>query len=257
MSLRLNNQVIVVTGAAGRIGSEFSMSLAKVGARVVVADVSKEASNKLVEEITGQGLQAISLTMDITCQESIDSGIEIVKEKYGTIDGLVNNAYPRNDKYGASFFDVSYESFCENLNVHLGGYFLTSQRFAKYFVKNGGGTIVNMASVYGVIAPRFDIYEGTTMTTPVEYAAIKSAVIQLTKYMANLLGPDGVRVNCISPGGILAGQDESFLKKYNSHCLQKGMLDSKDICGSLVFLLSKESEWMNGQNLVVDDGFTL
>ena len=257
MSLRLKDKVLVVTGAAGRIGSEFSLALAQAGAKVVVADVSEEASQSLVNKIVEAGHCAFAINMDITSEASVDLAIQEILKEFGRIDGLVNNAYPRNKQYGANFFDVSYDSFCENVNVHLGGYFLTSQRFAKYFVEQGKGNIVNMASVYGVVAPRFDIYEGTIMTTPVEYAAIKSAVIQLTKYMANLLGPEGVRVNCISPGGILAGQDESFLEKYNAHCHQKGMLNSIDICGSLVFLLSDDSQWMQGQNLIVDDGFTL
>ena len=159
---------------------------------------------------------------------------------------MVNAAYPRNKNYGRHFFDVEYEDFCENVSVHLGGYFLTSQQFAKYFAETGCGNIINISSVYGVIAPKFEIYKDTPMTMPVEYAAIKSALIHLTKYMAKYLKDKNVRVNCISPGGIL-----------DKHCLSKGMLDPEDIMGALVFLLSDASKFINGQNIIVDDGFTL
>jgi len=139
----------------------------------------------------------------------------------------------------------------------LGGYFLVAQQFGLLFREQGEGNIINMGSIYGVMAPRFDIYEGTPMTMPVEYAAIKSAVIHLTQYLAQYFKGNGVRVNCISPGGILDNQPEAFLQKYNAHCSGKGMLDPQDINGSLLFLLPDASKYITGQNLIVDDGFSL
>jgi NAD(P)-dependent dehydrogenase (short-subunit alcohol dehydrogenase family) len=139
----------------------------------------------------------------------------------------------------------------------LGGLFLTSQQFAKYFQKQGHGNIINIASVYGVIAPKFEIYANTTMTMPVEYAAIKSGVIHLTAYMAKLFKSQQIRVNCLSPGGILDQQPRSFLDAYKANSLSKGMLDASDLTGTLVFLLSANSQYINGQNIVVDDGFVL
>ena len=132
-----------------------------------------------------------------------------------------------------------------------------AQKFALHFRANGGGNIVNLASIYGTLAPRFEVYDGTQMTTPVEYAAIKSAVIQLTRYFAQYFKSDSVRCNALSPSGILDKQPESFLKKYNAHCGTKGMLDPQDITGTLVFLLSDSSRYMTGQNLIIDDGFCL
>jgi NAD(P)-dependent dehydrogenase (short-subunit alcohol dehydrogenase family) len=155
------------------------------------------------------------------------------------------------------FEDVEYSDFCENLGLNLGGLFLTSQQFAKHFQKQGHGNIINIASVYGVIAPKFEIYANTTMTMPVEYAAIKSGVIHLTAYMAKLFKGQQIRVNCISPGGILDQQPRSFLDAYKANSLNKGMLDASDLTGTLVFLLSDNSQYINGQNIVVDDGFVL
>ena len=195
--------------------------------------------------------------MDITNKDSVSALIATISEKYGRIDALVNSAYPRNKNYGKHFFDVTYDDFCENVGLNLGGYFLTSQQFAKFFYEQGYGNIINLASIYGVVAPRFEIYNDTPMTTPVEYAAIKSGLIHLTKYMAKYFKGKHIRVNTISLGGIEDRQPEPFLKAYKDFCLNKGMLDAKDVCGTVLFLLSDLSEYVNGQNIVVDDGFTL
>ena len=129
--------------------------------------------------------------------------------------------------------------------------------FSKYFKRQGYGNIVNISSVYGVIAPRFEIYKDTSMTMPVEYSVIKSGLIHLTKYMAKYFKGMNIRVNTISPGGILDNQPELFLEKYKGECLNKGMLDKSDLKGTLVYLLSDMSKFVNGQNIVVDDGFTI
>jgi len=143
------------------------------------------------------------------------------------------------------------------VSLHLGGYFLTSQKFIAHFRAQGHGNVVNMASVYGFLPPRFGIYRGTPMTMPVEYAVIKAGVLQLTRYLARYLAGDNIRINAISPGGIADGQPETFREAYRAFCLDKGMLDAGDVSGALLFLLSDMSRFVNGQNLVVDDGFSL
>ena len=134
---------------------------------------------------------------------------------------------------------------------------LTSQRLAGYFQKQGHGNIINISSIYGVIAPKFEVYDNTPMTMPVEYAAIKSAIIHLTKYMAKYFKGMNIRVNTLSPGGILDKQPAAFLEAYRKQCLNKGMLDKSDLQGTLVYILSDMSLYVNGQNIVVDDGFSL
>ena len=104
---------------------------------------------------------------------------------------------------------------------------------------------------------RFEIYKDTEMTVPVEYAVIKSALIHLTKYMARYCQGKGVRINTISPGGILDNQPEVFLEKYNSMCSSKGMMDAQDLNGTIVYLLSSMSKYVNGQNIIIDDGWIL
>jgi NAD(P)-dependent dehydrogenase (short-subunit alcohol dehydrogenase family) len=194
---------------------------------------------------------------DITKKGSILRAIKKIEKKFNKIDALVNNAYPKNKNFGRKFENVEYGDFCENINLHLGGYFLCCQQFAEYFKKQGNGNIVNMSSIYGVIPPRFEIYKGTNITTPVEYAVLKAGVIHLTKYLAKYYKGTRLRFNSISPGGILNNQPEKFLKAYKSLSLSKGMLDRSDISGTLIFLLSDASKYINGQNITIDDGFTL
>jgi len=252
----LKNDVVVITGACGTLGREFVQAVNANNGHVIIADTDMEKAEALIEA-TQADAAIHAIETDITSRESVDNLLDRVHGEFGRIDALVNNAYPRNQNYGRHFFDVEYEDFCENLSMNLGGYFLCSQRFAKYFVEQKKGNIVNISSIYGVVAPRFSIYEGTNMTTPVEYVAIKSGLIQLTKYMAKYLFNTGVRVNTISPGGIVADQADSFVSEYRKHCASKGMLEPQEMCGTLLYLLSDASKRVTGQNIIVDDGFCL
>jgi NAD(P)-dependent dehydrogenase (short-subunit alcohol dehydrogenase family) len=253
----LNEKVIVVTGGGGLLGRHFCAEIARQGGIAIVADVNLTSAQSVALDITANGGRAEAVCLDITDTGSVERLIGALQASYGRIDALVNNAYPRNKSWGRKLEDVSYADFCENVSLHLGGYFLVAQKFALYFRANGGGSIVNMGSIYGTQAPRFEIYAGTEMTMPVEYAAIKAGIIQLTRYFAQYFKTDGTRCNSLSPGGILDRQAESFLEGYASHCGTKGMLEPADLVGALVFLLSDSSRYVNGQNLIVDDGFCL
>lgn len=258
MNALLADKVVVVTGGAGLLGKEFCSAIASHGGFAVVSDLNLGAAQRVADELNEQYPgRACAAVMDITDKESIKAAIANVKAARGSIDAVVNNAYPRNANYGRRLEDVTYDDFCANVSMHLGGYFLVAQQFATFFREQGRGNIVNMSSIYGVIAPRFEVYAATKMTMPVEYAAIKSGVLHLTKYFAQYLKGSGIRVNAVSPGGILDKQPEVFLQKYRVMCASKGMLEKSDITGTLLFLLSDMSLYMNGQNLIVDDGFTL
>tara|TARA_R110002020_G_scaffold338742_2_gene554036 strand:- start:162 stop:884 length:723 start_codon:yes stop_codon:yes gene_type:complete len=231
-----NNKVLVIVGGKGRLGQSFEQHFKSKEWNTVVLDKPE---------------------CDINNPRLLSKSIKDIHSKFNKIDAVINAAYPKNKNYGKKFFDVDLNDFNENVNLHLGGYFLVMQKFAEYFAEQGGGNIVNISSIYGVTAPKFEIYKELDMTVPVEYAAIKSAVIHLTKYLAKYLKSKNIRVNCISPGGILDSQPESFLKEYKEKCINKGMLDAKDLNSALDFLLSNRSQFVNGQNIVIDDGFTL
>lgn len=255
----IENKVVVITGGAGLVGQSFVKAIAACKGIPVIAEISEDKGNEArskISEILGYD-NVYFYKCDITSKDSLVELIQNVSSRFGKIDALINNAYPRNQNYGRHFFDVEYNDFSENLSLNVGGYFLASQLFAEYFVKQGYGNIISIASIYGVVAPRFEIYEGTKMSNSVEYSAIKAGVIHLTKYIAKYLKGRNIRVNSLSLGGIYDNQPELFLDNYKKFCLNKGMLETDDVTGTLLFLLSEYSLYINGQNLVVDDGFTL
>ncbi len=245
----LKNKIVVIIGANGLLGKEFVKSCLENNAKVIASDI--------VEDLGLRDEDLDYKKCDITSKNSILDLINFSKEKFGKIDAVVNTAYPRNKNYGRKFEDVEYEDFCENMDLNLGGYFLVSQQFAEFFKNQNYGNIINIASIYGIIPPRFEIYKDTNMTMPIEYNVIKHSLISMTKYIAKYYKGYNIRVNCISPGGILNNQPKEFLEKYNKYALNKGMLDKKDISGTLLFLLSDLSKYINGQNIVVDDGWSL
>lgn len=256
--MELNGKVIVVTGGAGLLGRVFCEAICAAGGTVIVAE-KNEAEGKPVAADLHKRYEgrSIYLPVDITSDSSLQILIEAVHKEFGFIDALVNNAYPRNKNYGRVFEEVTYHDFVENVGMHVGGYFLASKHFGNYFSNRKQGNIINMASIYGVIAPRFEIYEGTPMTMPVEYSVLKSGIIQLTKYISRYYKGRNIRCNSISPGGVENNQPESFVERYNSFGNTKGLLAAKDICGTLIYLLSDASAYVNGQNIVVDDGWSL
>jgi NAD(P)-dependent dehydrogenase (short-subunit alcohol dehydrogenase family) len=253
----LKDKVVVVTGGAGLIGLSFIEAIINEGGIAIIADIDSNmgrlAKKDLSFKLDTKNIDFVEL--DITSKISLVDSIKYLDKKYGKISALVNNAYPRNSNYGKHFFDVEYTDFIENTGLNIGGYFLASQQYAKYFSKQGHGNIVNISSIYGVVSPKFEIYKNTSMTVPVEYAAIKSSQIQLTKYMARYFKGMNIRVNALSPGGIFDNQPESFLKAYKTKCLNKGMLDKDNLNGTLLYLLGDSSQYVNGQNIIVDDGF--
>jgi NAD(P)-dependent dehydrogenase (short-subunit alcohol dehydrogenase family) len=264
MKSPLTGKVVVVSGGSGLIGRNFAAAILASGGTAVITDVNIGALNKVtreLEKLHGRGRLA-ALRMDITSEKSIGRVIAAAAKRFGRIDAVVNAAYPRTKSWGKPFESVSYKEFCDNVNLQLGGAFLVSRQFGVFFKTQKRGHIINLSSIYGVVAPRFEIYggaafHGNKMTMPIEYAAIKSAIIHMTRYMAKYFKGLGVRANCITPGGIFDNQPKEFLNKYNFYGLSKGMLDQSDLNGALIFLLSDSSKHVNGQNIIVDDGWTL
>ena len=171
----LSGKVIVVTGGAGRLGAFFCDAITENGGAVVVADINSDGAAKVAEVLDAERKGcAEPFALDITDDGSILQLIDFCKKRFGIVDAVVNNAYPRNAGYGRKLEDVKYAGFCANVSLHLGGYFLIAQQFARFFRQQGHGNIVNMGSIYGVMTPRFSVYEGTNMTMPVEYAVIKA-----------------------------------------------------------------------------------
>lgn len=252
--MNLDGKVIIVVGCSGLLGNAIVKSILESGGRVVAADIS---ISNMVSEYGNEDENIILEKVDITKKTSIENLISTAEEKFGAVHGAVNAAYPRNKNYGKSYLDVTFEDFSENMSMHLGGYFLFTQSCLRYsLIKEQEFSMVNISSIYGVIAPRFEVYEGTEMTMPVEYAAIKSALIHIDKYVANFAKNSKFRINDVSPGGIFDGQNQSFVEKYAKYCRNSRMLFVEEVTDTIIFLLSEKSKMISAQNIVIDDGFT-
>ena len=232
----LKDKVIVVIGGCGLIGKEVVKLAAKNGANVINADINSD-----------------ELHFDITEAESIKSGFKSLYEKYGKIDGVVNCAYPRTKDWGAKLEDIQLESWRKNVDMQLNSLLLITQESIRYMKK--GASFVNFASIYGVVGNDFTIYEETTMCPPAAYSAIKSGVINFTRFLASYLGERGIRANCVSPGGVFDNQNEKFVEHYSHKCPLKRMAKASEIAPAVIFLLSDGASYVTGHNLLIDGGW--
>ncbi|MBI2612553.1 SDR family oxidoreductase [Candidatus Kaiserbacteria bacterium] len=242
----LEGKTIVIIGA-GLLGSEFARACAAENASVVIADVDKKRGGALADTLSARFEH-----VDITSPSSVE---ELVK-RVGSVDGVVNAAYPKTKTFGAKFEDGTVEDMLQNLDMHVGGCMSTAKYFAP---RMKAGSIVFLGSIYGLAAPRAELYENTKMIgVPPEYAAAKAAVIALARYFARMYGSRNVRFNAVSPGGVADGQPAAFVEKYSQHlAIGNGLLKPSDVSGAVVFLLSDTAKHITGQNIVVDGGWTL
>jgi|TARA_B100001057_G_scaffold490330_2_gene578387 NAD(P)-dependent dehydrogenase (short-subunit alcohol dehydrogenase family) len=253
----LNDQTIILAGSTGLIGQKLTQKFLSLGANIIGIDIDKERLEEQRKFCTKSD-NSLFIECDITNKDSLKYVFELAEERFNKVNSAVNLTYPKNSEYGKPFQEVTFKSFSDNLSMHLGGYFLFMQYCSKYSIDNNiEFSLVNFSSIYGVMPPRFDLYEDTNMTMPVEYAAIKSGIQHLSKYLSKLTKSSSFRTNCVSPGGILDGQDKKFLERYKKYSRKKGMLDPEDIFGTVVFLCSEESRYICGQNIIIDDGFSL
>ncbi|MFH6994881.1 oxidoreductase [Flavobacterium sp. FlaQc-48] len=241
----IKGKVIVVTGGNGLLGKQMVSTFREQGAVVIAADIFFK--EKGVDDFI----------VDITDEDSVKKGIVAIVEKYNKIDGWVNNAYPRTKDWGNKFEDIPFESWRKNVDMHLNGYFLCCQVVLEQMKVQGHGSLVNMSSIYGLVGPDFTIYEGTEMTTPAAYSAIKGGLNNFTRYLASYYGAHQIRVNTVSPGGIFDNQPESFVNNYNKKVPMKRMGNPKDIVSAIFYLLCDEASYVTGHNLVVDGGWSI
>lgn len=240
----LTNKVILLTGGCGFLGEHFTRGLQKAGATVVVTDVTDKADVQL----------------DVTDKQSIAAAFAEAVKKHGKIDVVVNNAAldPKfdadADKNAKLFENYPDELLQKSLAVNLRGYVLVAQEAVKHMLKQNGGHIINIASIYGLVGPNQSIYPAGTQK-PVDYAITKGGVIMLTKYLATTYGQKGLRANTYTLGGVLKGHDETFQKNYGARTPLGRMANPAEVAGPLIFLCSDASSYMTGTNLVADGGW--
>lgn len=253
--MMLKDQVVVITGGAGVIGSELSRAIVENNGKVIIGDYNNVNGKKLIDELGSENAGFIKC--DLTKENEIDSFVKRSMKIHDKIDAAIHCSYPRSEQWGAKFEELTISDLEYNLTSQLGGAIIFSQKIVNLFLKQGYGNLIHLSSIQGISSPKFEHYKGTSMNSPIEYSAIKSGIISMTKYLAKYLKGKNIRVNCISPGGIVKDQPQDFLKKYKESCLSKGMLDASDLCGAAIFLLSQNSQYINGQNIIIDDGWSL
>jgi len=248
-------QVVAVTGGCGRIGSALAKDLLKLGYKVLLGDVNKNKLVKFKKSIKSTNIEIFF--GDLTIKKNIDSFINFGLKKFKKIDAFVCCSYPTSKKWGSKFEDIEEKFLKDDLYKQLGATIIFCQRAMKYFLKRKKGNLILISSVQGVQPPKFEHYHNLKMNSPIEYSAIKSGIIAVSKYLSKYYKNKNIRVNCISPGGIKDNQPNLFIKRYRTSCNSKGLLDGKDISKLILFLLSENSKYISGQNLVIDDGWSL
>lgn len=257
----LSGRVALVTGGAGFLGRHFCRALAEAGADVVVADLRQEDADAVAAELPGNPM---AIGIDLGEEAEIEAMVSRVTERYGRLDVLHNNAACK-PKELRRFFDpveeFRMEIWHEVMRINIDAMFMVAKHAGGYMAANGGGSIIQTASIYGVVAPDQRIYEGSfylggAINTPAVYSASKAAVCGLTKYLCTYWAEKGVRVNTLTPGGVASGQNDTFMQRYAARVPLGRMARPEEMVGALVFLASDASSYVTGQNIVIDGGLT-
>ncbi len=259
----LTNRTAILTGSSGRIGTHYAHILSEAGANVILLDVNNEKNKKLEKVLRDKyGGNPCSFNADISKKEDLEKLRNQVLEKYETIDILINNAFFNpsiNQKQNTMKFEkFPIEVWDQVLHVNLTGVFLCCQVFGSIMAKQKKGVIVNISSTYGLVGADQRIYGNSGLNSQVSYAATKSAVINLTRYLAAYWQKKNIRVNTLSLGGVedMSYMNKSFVKKYSEKTMLGRMAQKDEYQGSLLYLVSDASSYMTGANLIVDGGWT-
>lgn len=260
-------RTVIVTGGAGLLGREYGRALVDAGAHVVLADIDADEVARAASGLEGPG-RAIGIGVDVASEASVAGLVRTTLDRFGRIDGLVNNAAlnPKVDGEGSARLDGSFERYPlelwnRSLATNLTGMFLCAREVAPTMLAQRRGSIVNVSSTYGLVGPDQRLYDsgrpdGGRQHKPVDYSVTKSAVIGFTRYLAAYWATQGIRVNTLTPGGVRHEQPADFVERYASRTPLGRMAERHEYCGALLFLLSDASSYMTGANLVVDGGWT-
>lgn len=247
--LSLKHKKIIILGGNGLIGSAISDLCFKDGAKIIIIDKKKSKKFIKIKQIVA----------DISSRTKIESISNQIKKKHFIPDIFINCSYPKtNDWKKTNFKKVKYKYLKENIEVHLNSYIWSAKIFADLMKKNKtSGSIIQLASIYGYLGQDSLLYKNTEVNESLVYPAIKGAIINSVRSMAAYYGPNKIRINCISPGGIYDGHSKLFLKKYNNKTPMGRMCRAEDIAYAALFLASDASSYITGSNLIVDGGFSI
>jgi NAD(P)-dependent dehydrogenase (short-subunit alcohol dehydrogenase family) len=248
----LTGKVTLVTGGAGLYGRQITEALAQAGARTYIASRDPGPSERLAGACREQGWDVSYVPLDQSDESSILQLEQRLASDARRVDVLVNNAVLRPMANWSS----PAEKFAESMRVNATGLFLMTRTFGEHMVARGGGSIINVGSIQGSVGPDYSLYEGLDWEAPPDYFFHKGGMLNFTRFAAAKLGPGNVRVNVVSPGGFLAGQDPKFVARYAARTMLGRMANATDLQGAIVFLASDASAYITGTNLFVDGGYT-
>lgn len=252
----LDGKTAFVTGGLGLIGREIVRAMADAGASTVILDIDDSRGATYADDLANQGHNVHFEHFDIANLELVEEKIDLIWRKYGSLDIWVNSAYPHTGDWGAPAEELTLESWRANVDMHMTGYCWVSWKVC-LAMKEKGGSLVNLGSTYGVQANDYSIYEGTGLTSPITYTAIKGGIINFTRALASYFGPFQVRVNNVCPGGIYDKQNETFVRNYSRRTPMRRMGKPKEIADAVVFVASDGASYISGATLMVDGGWSI
>lgn len=255
----MHGRVVVITGAAGHIGRTIAFTLAELGAFLVLLDRDYDGLRSLEGELeTSWSGRCTKIHCDLSDENARLKAIGDIKDLHGRCSCLVNNAAYGGDANLSGWREEldgqSLDSWRAAIEVNLTAPFHFSQQLAGLLKTSPGGNIINIASIYGSYGPDWSLYEGTGMGNPAAYGSSKAGLIQLTRYLATYLAPS-VRVNAISPGGILRVQDKRFVDRYEAKVPLRRMGTEGDLMGAISYLATDLSSYVTGEIIEVSGGF--
>lgn len=261
----LQGKVVVIIGATGLLGTEYVKTVAAAGGTPVIVDINAERCREVEAEVRDafHG-EALAIPANIMLGEDIRRVFSETVERFGRVDALVNNAQVKPAGFYAPFEQYTKETLMEVADGNLVAVVLSCQQACLRFLEQGYGTIVNVASTYGLVGADQRIYDGVKniyfpeerFSSPVSYAITKAGIVNLTRYLAAYYRGTKIRVNCLTPGGVFESHDEQFTANYAYRTILGRMALKTEYNGALLYLLSEASAYMNGANLVVDGGWT-
>lgn len=248
----LTGKVALATGGAGLYGRQIVQALAEAGAKTFMASRDLTKLQKQAEVFRAEGLDVTALQLDQSDEKSVNDLLRYIVDTAGGVDILVNNAVlrPMTDWSGPV------EQFAKSMEVNATGLFMMTRTFGDYMAERGHGSIINVGSIQGLVGPDYTLYEGLNWGVAPDYFFHKGGMQQLTRFAASKLGPRGVRVNVIVPGGFFNNQDASFVARYNARTFLGRMGNETDIKGAIVFLASDASAYITGATIAIDGGYT-
>lgn len=252
-----SREKVLVAGGLGLIGHAISKKLIELNAIPIIIDLNTKGNAKKIAELKKNNKETEFYPFDLSEIKNYEKLLDRLEKKHGVLSKWALTFYPRTNDWNNKLEKISLKSWQKNIEIQLNSVCMLASQVAIRLSNVKKGSIVTTGSIYGSVAPNFEIYKGTNLTSPAAYSAIKGGISSYSKYLASYFGKKNIRVNCVLPGGVFNDQPDSFVKKYSSNTCLKRMADPEEIAEAFIFLLSDSSSYITGIDLPVDGGLTV